>query len=496
MQTQTVRLVQMAALMCGGAASLAASAHESDATAKAQGTRASTGENTQQATAILSIVEPRKTDAQCIDATGACSVAVSYAAQIANPGRTETGAGMDIEAAMPVAAARADDDPELDEAGAHAAPRLAQLEPPAQAALPVPAEPRVQAVPLEQAARGEEAEPVTQPAPPVRHVLRPARPALLPDVRRPVRKPPVSYAAPVAVPVRAAAGAAVAATVGAAVSVETKQTEAVSAGMPMHKAGAAAEDGATLAAHPAPGEARTVGLAVVPTQAVHVLYAAGSAKSRDEFAAPPSLPDAGASASSSSSATSSATAQLPAPAVKTARSYAAPIAVAAHAATPSGERAPRAALATHSASGNEDPNWSRPAQLALSDERLDTMRGGFDLSSGLKVSFGISRMVVVNGNLVTTTSFNIPDIANITAQQAQTLASVNAGALLQNGPGNVVQGGALPSLSGAVIQNSLNNQNIQALTTINTTVNSLSMFKSFNIGTTLNSALTSAVRGR
>jgi hypothetical protein len=73
---------------------------------------------------------------------------------------------------------------------------------------------------------------------------------------------------------------------------------------------------------------------------------------------------------------------------------------------------------------------------------------------------------------------------------------VNAGALLQNGPGNVVQGGALPSLSGAVIQNSLNNQNIQALTTINTTVNSLSMFKSFNIGTTLNSALTSAVRGR
>ncbi len=105
-------------------------------------------------------------------------------------------------------------------------------------------------------------------------------------------------------------------------------------------------------------------------------------------------------------------------------------------------------------------------------------------------------MVVVNGNLVTTTSLNIPDIGNITAQQAQALASVNAGSLIQNGPGNVVQPGALPSLSGAVIQNTLSNQNIQALTTINTTVNSLSLFKSFNVGSTLNSALTSAVRGR
>jgi hypothetical protein len=59
-----------------------------------------------------------------------------------------------------------------------------------------------------------------------------------------------------------------------------------------------------------------------------------------------------------------------------------------------------------------------------------------------------------------------------------------------------VQTGAVPSLSGAVIQNSLNNQSIQALTTINTTVNSLSIFKNLNIGATLNSALTSAVRGR
>jgi hypothetical protein len=190
-------------------------------------------------------------------------------------------------------------------------------------------------------------------------------------------------------------------------------------------------------------------------------------------------------------------------------SYAAPIAVPSrgNASTAAGREAQSSAqpqvqppvhvpTAATVPTSKTDPNWSTPDKVAISDERLDTMRGGFDLSSGLKVSFGVSRMVVVNGNLVTTTSFNIPDIANLSAQQAQQLASVNAGSLIQNGPGNVVQPGAMPALSGAVIQNTLNNQNIQALTTINTTVNSLSMFKNFNVGSMLGGALTNAVRPR
>jgi hypothetical protein len=180
---------------------------------------------------------------------------------------------------------------------------------------------------------------------------------------------------------------------------------------------------------------------------------------------------------------------MPAQKSKTPLSYAAPIAVpqAAHrAATPAVQRA----------NDNEDPSWPSAATVAISEERLDSMRGGFDTASGLKISFGISRMAVVNGNLVTQTSFNIPDLSNITTQQAQALAAANTGSLLQNGASNVVQQGALPSLSGAVIQNSLSNQNIQALTTINASVNSLSLFKNLNLGATLNNALMSAVRGR
>jgi hypothetical protein len=134
--------------------------------------------------------------------------------------------------------------------------------------------------------------------------------------------------------------------------------------------------------------------------------------------------------------------------------------------------------------------------VAISEARLDDMRGGFDLPSGLHVSFGISRIAFVNGNPVATMNIVIPDVTNMTTQQAQTLANVNAGAWIQNGPGNVIQAGSLPSLTGAVVQNSLNNQQIQALTTINTTVNSLSAFKTMNVISTLDQALTSAVRGR
>jgi hypothetical protein len=142
----------------------------------------------------------------------------------------------------------------------------------------------------------------------------------------------------------------------------------------------------------------------------------------------------------------------------------------------------------------DDPLWpARTATIALTEDRLDAMRGGFDMPSGLKVSFGISRVAYVNGNLVTTTSVNIPDVSAITAQQAQALIAANAGALVQVGHGNVVQAGALPALTGSVLQNSLSNQQIQAMTTIDTSVNSLSLFKGMNVMSTITGALASAV---
>lgn len=117
-------------------------------------------------------------------------------------------------------------------------------------------------------------------------------------------------------------------------------------------------------------------------------------------------------------------------------------------------------------------DWS-----AANDEVLDNLRGGFEMpfgASGLAVSFGFVRSVSINGELVSQTRFNLPDISNITAAQAMQVS------------------GALAQASMAV-QNSLNNQNIQTLTQIDTGVNSLGLLHSMNAMGVLRDALIGAV---
>lgn len=130
-----------------------------------------------------------------------------------------------------------------------------------------------------------------------------------------------------------------------------------------------------------------------------------------------------------------------------------------------------------------------PAQQAVSDARLDAARGGFDLGNGLLASFGISRVIYVNGNLVAQTSVRIPDAGHITSAQAGALATASAARLIQNGPGNQIDPAALSRVGGTVIQNSLDNQRIKSVTTIDTTVNSLDTFRGLNLQDSLQSAL-------
>lgn len=135
---------------------------------------------------------------------------------------------------------------------------------------------------------------------------------------------------------------------------------------------------------------------------------------------------------------------------------------------------------------------------AVSDTNLDQMRGGFDTGSGLLVSFGIQRAVYINGNLVTTTSFNIPDVSKVTSTEAAMLGStIGTTNVVQNGPGNTIQPGALSqAVAATVIQNSLNNQNIQNLTIIDAATNSLGMLKSMNSQSTLRDALSNSVMAK
>lgn len=162
-----------------------------------------------------------------------------------------------------------------------------------------------------------------------------------------------------------------------------------------------------------------------------------------------------------------------------------------------------AACSSAQAGGFEPGRW-----LAATAERLDALRGGFEAAPGLKVSFGMVRSVSINGELVSRTSFELPDMSRITEAQARvaSLAMRDAG-LVQNGPGNFVQrdlpgtvsagsvaSQAIPaSLSGlgaaTVIQNSLDNQVIRQITEISTSVNTLGVLKTVNAQAALRDAM-------
>jgi len=136
--------------------------------------------------------------------------------------------------------------------------------------------------------------------------------------------------------------------------------------------------------------------------------------------------------------------------------------------------------------------------LAVSNLTLDQWRGGFDAGSGLMVSFGITRAVSVNGQLVTSTSFQIGDIGKLSSGQAQALGqqiSLQA-QVVQNGPGNTIAVGAAGAPLGLYIQNTLNQQTIQSETVIQAASSGLSMVKSLNLQATVNESINNAIRNR
>ncbi|MBM7131702.1 hypothetical protein [Dyella mobilis] len=130
----------------------------------------------------------------------------------------------------------------------------------------------------------------------------------------------------------------------------------------------------------------------------------------------------------------------------------------------------------------------------VANERLDAVRGGFDLGEGLEASLGIERAVYVDGNLVTYASVNIPDLAHVTTQQAMALASALSTVNVQVGPGNTFDPSSMGSTTAAtVIQNTLNNQTIRNLTTLNVAVNTLGTFRDQGLQQALQAAQVQAL---
>lgn len=138
--------------------------------------------------------------------------------------------------------------------------------------------------------------------------------------------------------------------------------------------------------------------------------------------------------------------------------------------------------------------------LAASDQTLEALRGGFDLGAGLMVSFGISRAVYINGQLITSTTFQVGDLASLTPPQAAALSqqiSTQAQAqVVKNGSGNTVELGTGAVPLATYIQNTVNNQTIRSQTIIDATSNGMGMVKGMNLQATINEAITNAIATR
>jgi hypothetical protein len=119
--------------------------------------------------------------------------------------------------------------------------------------------------------------------------------------------------------------------------------------------------------------------------------------------------------------------------------------------------------------------------------RLAAMRGGLVMPSGLSLSFGIERLVYVNGQLTASATLQIPDVQRISPEQANALAAINQGRVVQIGEGNRIESGA--GGNALVIQNTLDGQNINVLTTLNVGVGTLGMLQELNSYDALRSAL-------
>ena len=126
-----------------------------------------------------------------------------------------------------------------------------------------------------------------------------------------------------------------------------------------------------------------------------------------------------------------------------------------------------------------------PGWTAIAPERLDAMRGGYALPSGLEVSFGFERQAWVNGELVSAIRVDIPDVARMSEAQARELSLLQQGQLVQVGPGNVhaATGGA-----GLVIQNTLDGARIHVQTTVDAGTNALGLLQAMNFSDALGRA--------
>lgn len=131
----------------------------------------------------------------------------------------------------------------------------------------------------------------------------------------------------------------------------------------------------------------------------------------------------------------------------------------------------------------------------VADAQLGEMRGGFETPLGLTLSFGIERVVHINGELVSSTVLTVADLGGLAGGGLPPQLPVGTTlGVIQNGPNNVFDAATMGAGGFAtVIQNSLDNQHIQTVTTVNAQVNSVGLLQANRFNDSLRSAVNASM---
>lgn len=140
------------------------------------------------------------------------------------------------------------------------------------------------------------------------------------------------------------------------------------------------------------------------------------------------------------------------------------------------------------------PNALGEQMAALHASTLDGIRGGFDAPDGLKFSFGIERAVYINGELVASTVLNLKDLQSAVGAGVPAALAGSALTVIQNGSGNGFSAQINPNLAGTVIQNTLNDQRIVNITTINAAVNSAQVLRAMALQSAIRDGVVGSLR--
>ncbi|HZX30849.1 MAG TPA: hypothetical protein VFF03_05830 [Rhodocyclaceae bacterium] len=148
-----------------------------------------------------------------------------------------------------------------------------------------------------------------------------------------------------------------------------------------------------------------------------------------------------------------------------------------------------------SVSPENAPNPLDERVAALDASALDGIRGGFETPDGaLKFSFGIERAVYINGELVASTVLNLKDLQGVAGTGVPAALAGSALTVIQNGGGNGFSAQINPNQAGTVIQNTLNDQRIVNVTTINAAVNSAQVLRAMALQSAIRDGVVGSLR--